>query len=81
MTNIGEDESSFTSFLVTSYAENNDGSITNKLGLTNANYYNIKNQGLANTTTVDENQIEMNLSIPVNADKLKHGFYIMAGPG
>jgi len=23
----------------------------------------------------------MNLSIPVNADKLKHGFYIMAGPG
>ena len=81
LTNIGEDESSFTSFLVTSYAENNDGSITNKLGLTNANYYNIKNQGLANTTTVDENQIEMNLSIPVNADKLKHGFYIMAGPG
>jgi hypothetical protein len=30
---------------------------------------------------VEDNAIEMNLSIPVNADKLKHGFYIMGGPG
>lgn len=78
LTNIGEDESSLTSFLVTNYSENNDGSITNKLGLTNANYYSIKNPGIQK---VSDNSIEMNLSIPVNVDKLKHGFYIMAGPG
>ena len=78
LTNLGEDESSLTSFLVTSYAERNDGSITNKLGLTNANYFSIKNTGI---TQVEDSAIEMNFSIPVNADKLKHGFYIMAGPG
>lgn len=78
LTNLGEDESALTSFLVTSYSENNDGSITNKLGLSNANYYSIKNTGIQK---VEDNAIEMNLSIPVNADKLKHGFYIMAGPG
>ena len=76
--NFGQDEDAITSFLVTSYSEQNDGNITNKLGLSNANYYNIKNSGI---TRVEDNSIEMNLSIPVNADKLKNGFYIMAGPG
>lgn len=78
LTNVGEDEASFTSFLVTSYSEKNDGSITNRLGFSNANYISIKNPGFVKA---EDNSIEMNLSIPVNADKLKHGFFIMAGPG
>jgi len=78
LTNIVEDENSFTPFLVINYGERNNSTITNKLGLVNANYYSIKNPNLQ---TVEDNSIEMNLSIPVNADKLKNGFYIMGGPG
>lgn len=78
LTNIAEDENSFTPFLVINYGERNNSTITNKLGLINANYYSIKNPNLQ---TVEENSIELNLSIPVNTDKLKNGFYIMGGPG
>lgn len=78
LTNISEDENSITAFFVSKYAEHNDSTITNKLGFTNSNYYSIKNPAL---TTVEDNSIEMNLSIPVNSDKLKNGFYIMGGPG
>ena len=78
LSNIGTGTAGLTPFYVTKYAEKNDNSITNKLGLSNANYYSIKNTGIQK---VEDNAIEMNLSIPVNADKLKHGFYIMAGPG
>ena len=78
LSNIGTGTAGLTPFYVTKYAEKNDNSITNKLGLSNVNYYSIKNTGIQK---VEDNAIEMNLSIPVNADKLKHGFYIMAGPG
>lgn len=78
LTNFGDNENAVTAFLVTKYAENNNNSITNKLGLSNVNYYSIKN---TNIQQVEDNSIEMNFSIPVNADKLKHGFYILAGPG
>lgn len=78
LSNIGTGTAGLTPFYVTKYAEKNNNSITNKLGLANANYYSIKNTGIQK---VEDNTIEMNLSIPVNADKLKHGFYIMAGPG
>ena len=78
LTNFGEDEYGLTGFLVTKFSERNDNSITNKLGFGNTAYYNIKNTGI---TQVEDNSIEMKLSIPVNADKLKSGFYILGGPG
>ncbi len=78
LTNFTDDDNSLTAFFVTNFSEHNDSTITNKLGFGNANYYSIKNPAL---TTVEDNSIEMNLSIPVNADKLKNGFYIMGGPG
>jgi len=78
LTNFTDDDNSLTAFFVTNFSEHNDSTITNKLGFGNVNYYSIKNPAL---TTMEDNSIEMNLSIPVNADKLKNGFYIMGGPG
>ena len=78
LTNFGTEESTETAFLVTSYGENNDSTITNEFGFTTKNYYSIQNPGISN---VSEGSITDSYCIPVNNDKLKNGFYIMAGPG
>jgi len=78
ITNTVDGEMPMTAFLATSCKEMCDNSASKTLGLSNGNYYSISNPGIQ---SVDEGQVSMEYSIPVNADKLKNGFYIMAGPG
>lgn len=78
LNNFSDDKNAATSFYVIDYREETNGTISQQLGLSNNNYYSVQNSGIS---SADEGSIEMEYSIPVNADKLKHGFYILAGPG
>lgn len=78
LNNFNDANSTLTAFYVLNYKEETNGTISQQLGLSNNNYYSVQNSGV---TSADEGSIEMQYSIPVNSDKLKHGYYILAGPG
>lgn len=78
LNNFNDTKESISAFYVIDYKEETNGTISQQLGLSNNNYYSIQNNGIS---SVDDRSIEMEYAIPVNSDKLKHGFYIMAGPG